>query len=224
MSMQRPVIAAFALFTALAPTLAQACWDGVAVTTDKVTIQRTDTQTWDPEDVRRWAKWTARIDALVPDGSHLDVFDGDASLCDADNECTEIGTGLTPFQLFERTADAVDATRPAIAAARRHDAMPYTVQVAASHDLRAAEQLAARINESDLGVHGFYEAGGFPAMNEFAHVVESVGSDSVTYHVVIGAFLAKAEAEAAQSFVASELGMRGFVTALDQWSITEEGC
>lgn len=224
MNIARPLALLAALSSTLAPSLAHACWDGVALSTDKLTIQRFDTQSWSPEEVRHWAKWVARVDALLPEGSHLDVFEGDATFCDGEKECVEIGTGLTPFELFERTADAVHASKSTIFAARRMEPVPYTVQVAASHDLAAAEKLAARINASELGIHGFYEAGGFPSMNAFAHVVESFAADDVQYHVVVGAFLAKDEAETARDVMTSELGVHGFVRKLEQSSITEEGC
>lgn len=224
MNIARSLALVAALSSTLLPSLAHACWDGVALSTDKLTIQRFDTQSWSPEEVRHWAKWVARVDALLPEGSHLDVFEGDATFCDGQKECVEIGTGLTPFELFERTADAVHASRATIHAARRMESTPYTVQVAASHDLAAAEKLATRINEAELGLHGFYEAGGFPSFNAYAHVVESFGPDDTQYHVVVGAFLAKDEATNAMDVIASELGMHGFVRKLEQSSIEEEGC
>lgn len=217
-----------AILVANVPASARACWDGVAINTDRVSLAIEGDTTWSPEEARRWAKWAARIDALVPEGKTLSVVFGDLEICDvASGECT---TGATAwenddaFTLFELTADAVLASNRTIAAARRTAAMPLTVQIAASRDLEAATKLAERINAAALELSGFFDAGGFPAANDYAHVVESNGSDHATFHVVVGAFLGRDDADAAATTLAAELGLHGFVRPLDQSSISEEGC
>ena len=88
----------------------------------------------------------------------------------------------------------------------------HTVQVAASRDRAAAEALAERL--ADQGEHGFYEAGGFPALNATAHVVEGVdASGAPVYRVFVGAFLEGADAERVASRLRAA-GRRAFVRPL----------
>lgn len=217
-----------AILIANIPASADACWDGVSIATERVSLSiASDAHaTWSPEQARRWAKWVARIDALVPEGKTLLAEFGTVEICDdATDECTELETTWEnddAFTLFELTADAVAASNKTIAAARRTTAMPLTVQIAASHDLDAATKLAARVNAAGLELSGFLDIGGFPAMNEYAHVV--VSADHATFQVVVGAFLARSEADAVATMLDAELGLHGFVRPLDQWTITEEGC
>lgn len=222
--------AALLVATAIAtvPTDARACWDGFAVTTERVTLLVPTAVTWSPEHARHWATWAARIEALIPADQTLDVTFGDLQICDvATDACTTVERTWDDddgFTLFELVADAVAADRKTIARARRTDAAPLTVQVAASRDLGAAHQLAARINAAELELGGFLDVGGFPAMNAYAHVVESSGSDHDTYHVVVGAFLDRSDADAARDALAAELSLHGFVRTLAQSSISEQGC
>jgi SPOR domain len=227
MRLHSPVVCSLALLAALAPNLAAACWDGIAISTDKVVVAIEGSEPWSPEQARHWATWIARIDALVPAGKTLSVTHGDVEVCEDGGACQQIDgewSDASAFWLFEHTADLFAASRKQIASARHTETVPYTVQLAASHDLTAAEQLAARINAAELEVYGFLDVGGFPSSNPYAHVVESSASDAVTYHVVVGAFLEQADADAAMRVIEGELGMHGFVRPLDQSSITEEGC
>lgn len=219
---------AAALTTALVPGTAVACWDGMAISTDKVFLAMGDQTQWSPERARHWATWTARIDALVPEGKRLSVTHGFVEICDAEGPCTELEgewTNGSGFSLFEQVADAFDASRKTVATARRQHAMPLTVQVAASADLEAARALAARIDAAELGLHGFLDIGGFPSANAYAHVVEGTSDGAVVYHVVVGAFLDREQADNAATTLEGELGMRGFVRRLEQTSVVEdEGC
>lgn len=219
--------AGLALAVALAPATSQACWDGTAISTGKVFLALGDTTPWSPEQARHWATWASRIDALVPEGKTLNVTHGMVEICDADGPCTELEGEWngSAFSLFEHAADAFEAPRKTIATARRQHAMPLTVQVAASADLEAAHALADRINGAELGLHGFLDIGGFPASNAYAHVVEGNGTDAVVYHVVVGAFLARDEADAAAATLEAELGIDGYVRRLEQSSVvSNEGC
>jgi hypothetical protein len=218
-----------ALTLATIPSTADACWDGVAISTERVTLAVPGDDTWSPEDARRWAKWAGRIDALVPAGKTLSVTFGYVEICDdATGDCTEAEQTWDnddPFTLFELTADVLGASRKEIAHARRSAATPLTVQVAASNDLDAATKLAERINEAGLGLTGFLDVGGFPAFNAYAHVVESTGTETTAYQVVVGAFLHRDAATAAVVELEKELGMTGFVRVLDQSSVSpDEGC
>lgn len=221
--------AALAFAAALLPNTSQACWDGMAISTDKVYLAIGDETPWSPEQARHWATWASRIDALVPEGKRLSVTHGFVEICDADGACNELEaewSNGSAFTLFEAAADAFDASRKTIATARRQHAMPLTVQVAASADLDAARGLAVRINEADLGLHGFLDVGGFPASNAYAHVVEGTGTDGiVVYHVVVGAFLGREQADEAVATIETELGMTGYVRRLEQSSVAVvEGC
>lgn len=216
------------LVPALVPASAAACWDGVSASTSKVELAIESSATWTPEQARHWAKWIARIDALVPDGKSLRVLHGDLEVCDADGEGCQAIDGAwidgRAFTLFERAADLFAASGSTIAAARHLDRAPLTVQVAASHDFAAAERLAARIDAAELSLAGFLVIGGFPSVNADAHVVESSADDRFVYHVVVGAYLDRDEAEAARATLEGELGLHGFVRPLDQSAITDEGC
>jgi hypothetical protein len=227
MRLRNPLSCSLALLAALAPNLALACWDGIAVTTDKVIIAIESQERWSPEQARHWATWIARIDALVPEGKTLSITHGYVEVCELGASCTPLDVewhSESAFWMFEHTADLFDVSRKDIAAARRTAATPLTVQIAASSNLRAAEELATRINEAGLELSGFIDVGGFPASNAYAHVVASNSLDAVAYHVVVGAFLEHGEAEAAMRVVEGELGMHGFVRPLEQSSIEEEGC
>lgn len=214
------------------PNRAHACWDGVFVETDKVALAiATDesSATWSPERARTYAKWAGRIGALLPEGTTLSVEHGFITICkDATESCIDIEQTWEDghlFNLFEMTADLVDAPRGTIAKARRTTLTPLTVQVAASRNPGAAEKLAGRINAAQLGQTGFLDVGGFPTANADAHVVESWNGEAPLYHVVVGAFLDRAQADEAAVTLEDALGLDGFVRALDQSSLVEElGC
>lgn len=225
-------LAALTLAASLAaPATASACWDGVAFDTDRLTVSMaTDLQAaeWTPERARNYAKWAGRLHALVPEGKTLDVEFGYIHLCDVvADTCEELDVTWNEnylSNLFEIVADATGVSDAQVMAARRSHMQPLTVQVAASSDLEAAESLAHDINEEMIGVKGFLEIGGFPAINDDAHVVESWKGDAPTYHVVVGSFLDREAANAAASTLKHDLGLRGFVRTLDQDSVDSVGC
>lgn len=229
----RLLTAALATAAALAavPSTAQACWDGVYVETDTVSIAistEVSEAEWSPERARSYAKWAGRIAALVPAGHSMSIEHGYISVCDLTGECKDIEqTWEDPYlsNLFELTADVLDTPRGTVARARRTNAEPMTVQVAATRNLDGAYKLANEINDAELELHGFLDVGGFPAMNEYAHVVESWKDQAPMYHVVVGSYLDRDDAEAAAASVETALGMHGFVRKLDQWSVEDElGC
>lgn len=219
---------AAALVPCLVPTHASACFDGISASSDRVTIAVAGDDVWSPEVARHWARWVGRISALVPEGKTLQVIHGTVEICEAGTDDCRIADVTWDdgrlFTLFELTADLFAAPRTTIAAARHADGHPLTVQVAASGDRWAAERLAQRINAAELELSGFLDVGGFPSTNAYAHVVASPISDVPTYHVVVGAFLERGDAEAALGLLDSELGVHGYVRALDQVSAADEGC
>lgn len=227
----RLLVATLASVAALASSTAQACWDGVYVETDTISIAistEVSEAEWTPERARAYAKWAGRIAALVPEGHSMSIEHGYISICDLTGECRDIEqTWDDPYlsNLFELTADVLDAPRGTVARARRTNVEPMTVQVAATRSLDGAYEVANDINEAELELHGFLDVGGFPATNEYAHVVESWKDQAPMYHVVIGSYLDRDDAEAAAAAVESKLGMHGFVRKLDQWSVADElGC
>ncbi|MEM6989564.1 MAG: SPOR domain-containing protein [Myxococcota bacterium] len=228
----RVLTAALAAATLVAaPATASACWDGVYVETDTVSIAistaASDAQ-WSPERARSYAKWAGRIGALVPEGTTVSIEHGYITVCDETTDtCRDIEQTWDDahlFNLFELTADVLDAPGRTIAAARRTTVEPLTVQAAATRDLYAAYKMADRINAAELGIGGFLDVGGFPSVNEYAHVVESWKGDMPMYHVVAGTFLNRADAKAAAVTLHEELGVEGFVRVLDQSSVEELGC
>ena len=208
------------------PASAHACWDGFSISTDRVAVAVEGDSSWSPEQARNWANWASRIDALVPEGTTLAVVLGDLEICDAAG-CTIVESGWDdhePSTLFDHAALALAAPATTIAAAQRAAVAPLTVQVAAGRNLGAALELARRINDADLGLAGFFDAGGFPSSNAYAHVVESSTATSTTFNVVVGAFLVRGDADAALTMLEAELDLHGFVRPLDQSSIEAEGC
>lgn len=216
------------LVPAVLPQTADACWDGMAISTPKVMLGIESTASWSPEQARHWAKWISRIDALVPAGKSLTVMHGFVEICDeAGGECEAVDATWedgTAFTLFQLTAKLFDTPRATITAARHTMRSPLTVQVAATHDVEAAEKLAARINERELDLAGFMDVGGFPSFNATAHVVESTSGETFSYQVVVGAFLDRSEAQDALRMLETELDLHGFVRPLDQWSVAAGGC
>ncbi len=224
------VLAAATLAVA-APSTANACWDGVYVETDKVSMAidtgAADAQ-WTPERARSYAKWAGRIGALVPEGTTVSIEHGYITVCDDSTDtCRDVDrTWDDPhlFNLFELTADVVGASGKTIAAARRTNVEPLTVQAAASRDLEAAYRMADRINAAEVSFGGFLDVGGFPAHNDRAHVVETWKGDMPLYHVVVGSFMNRDDADAAATALREDVGVNGFVRVLDQWSVEELGC
>src|SRR5262249_26019597 len=116
---------------------------------------------------------------------------------------------------FSRVAAATRASAATVKRARAVDAAPLTLQVFAGHSEARAEAFAKRINDAGEGAHGFYNAGGFPANNPTAHVVDGVdASGRALYRVVVGAFLAKSDAVATGAELKKATGIAGFARAL----------
>lgn len=205
-----------ALMVALAPSRAGACWDGYMLTTDELTIQGPD-EAWSVERARDAAAWLPRIRALlVAHGARAEV---------AYDEVVLLRDGGGPLELRHRTsklerlyrvlARAVGATRTEQRAHLALTSMGYTVQLAATRSSGDAERLARRWNAAELGEHGFYEAGGFPATNPTVHVIEGTDTHGAPlYRVIVGTFLDAADAERARAEVSAATGRDAFVRAL----------
>lgn len=215
----------------LALTLARpahACFDGVVIDGARTSIAMETDATWSPEAARHWARWVGRIDALVPEGKQLVVSFGVIEVCgDGHVDCVELPITWDDgraFTLFELAADHFAPGGKAIAAARRSGRTPLTVQVAATRDATAAAALVERIDAAELGLEGFFNAGGFPSTHGYAHVVQSWDETGARYEVVVGAFLDREHADEAAMQLQETLDLHGFVRALDQSTLSDEGC
>jgi hypothetical protein len=201
---------------------AHACWDGHRAAVRRVTLSIPGDRRWTPEEARAAAVWGARIDALLPPGTVLDAFGGYAELCtDQHGGCgatmAEIRwDGVRLADLFAKVASATGASKAIVRRARMLGAQPLTVQVLAARSEANAKAFASRINAAGAaGIDGYFEAGGFPATNPSAHVLAAVDAKgNAVYRVVVGAFLTKADADAARAELYRSAGVDGFARAL----------
>ncbi len=208
-------LAALTLTLALSSATARACWDGHQASVGNVTLSSADTA-WSPTRARELAAWLARIDALLPAGTTLSAEHGYVSLCPSDGpSCEEWEWDERSLAaLFREVAVRAGASARTIRSARAIRRDVLVVQIAAFADRARADALETRISESGLGEPGFYEAGGFPANNPFAHVVEAASGGRVVHRVVVGAFVDRQQAERVREGLARELGARAIVRPL----------
>ncbi len=188
----------------LVPSPAVACWDGTYAALGDVELMDGE-EGWSADRAVELATWLGRIDALLPDGAVVMVEHGYVSVQLPDGTTLEPGwDGGSLAGLFEVVAATLGAPPERVRAARALTTPVFTVQAGAFNTRGAAERLAATL--SDVGEHGFFETGGFPADNPTAHVIEDGGA----YHVVVGAFVERAAAQA----LAATLGRGAFVRSL----------
>lgn len=224
----RPLLLAVVIvtFTLLFAPSARACWDGWAASAGRVHVVQSGDARWNPAVARSFAAWAPRIEALLPADVELTSEHGYVTLT-KDGGRTTVAEGrwdghdLRALFSWTRTAVATKAM-PA-----QPGATAFTVQVFASHDLRAAEAYAASVDARarqatrPLGLDdNFYSAGGYPAVHALAHVVtETVPAADTTpsqtiHRVVVGAFLDRDAAERARTGLADAAGATGFVRVL----------
>ena len=173
---------------------ASACWDGFFAQHEQVTVYGGDTE-WSPDRVRELALWVPRLQALIGQRA-MDVYFDNADV-------DELGSVEFPEGhydvLFRLLAQKFGVSQAEQRAAMAIEIAPLTIQIAATRDRARAEALVDRLMARDQsddeleaidGVHGFFEAGGFPADNASFHVVEKTGDDGApVYQVLAGAFL-----------------------------------
>ena len=217
--MLRRLLALTVACLALTPTPARACWDGLLAESADVRLQLMGgaAGTWDPARVQSFATWLTRIDALAPDFLEVIATERDLTLfCDTCTNAENLRWDGDLATLFERVASTLDIDRKTKRNALAKDTTAYTVQIAAFADQAEADALARRLNgqADSLEVHGFVQIGGFPAMNDTTHVVAVAHETGPVYRVLVGAFLSRADAEAAQTLVHAETSLRGFVRPL----------
>lgn len=218
--------AAVALASLVSLPRAEACWDGYAASIGKLSISvaTDENPPWDPADIREIALWGSRIDALLPAGTRLDSELGTITFCKTLPGSRRCGASLAdvPFStaplpaLFGQTAILTHASPAAIRRAMTLTVAPLTVQVFASTSAARAHAVAVAVDEpDDTRDRGFIDVGGFPATNPSAHVVD--GSDAAgrpIHRVLVGAFLARADAAATEARVRKALGLKGFLRPL----------
>lgn len=206
------------LLTALPviPSSAAACWDGFAVRTPHLSVMGGDTR-WRPSRAREVAKWAPRVEALLASaGVSAEVYWGDVELSDGSSLHVRYGGLEHLFVQLARHLHISPQERRRALGARRG----LTVQVAASRDRDRAEALAARLNDRDhpdgpAGAHGAYEAGGFPSINDTAHVVtEPDAAGRPVHRVIVGVFVDRHEARRVAEEVASRSGTTAFARHL----------
>ncbi|MCC7537102.1 MAG: hypothetical protein IT379_12850 [Deltaproteobacteria bacterium] len=180
---------------ALAPSVAFACWDGWRASHGRVRLTGYD-DVWSVARARTLATWLPRIDALVAaHGAELDIEGDHAILTVEGRETTSrISTESLPG-VFAATARALRSTHARRRRAMQARAELSTVELVRTDDAAFAARVAREIEAADLGEHGFYEAGGFPASNPTAHVIGGRGANGAAFVVVVGVFLDRSEAE-----------------------------
>lgn len=220
------LIAAAAVISAvLTPAAADACWDGYYASSSRVVIAESSNPPppWKPETAGDLARWLSRLEALLPAGFAMESWDGIVDVCRtgadgamAHADCLgHVYWNRRSFSsLFRLVARTVRARPLAVRAAMKREAAPLTLQLAAGLDEHGARTVARRINAARPVGHGFYEAGGFPADNDVAHVVTEESPAGTVYRVWVGAYLTRAEAREALSKLSAATGMKGFVRGL----------
>ncbi len=227
-----PAVALAVAFLIEAPR-AQACWDGYQAIVGKATLDfpfdGKSPDQWSLPTIRAAALWGSRIDALLPPGTHLEAHSTTLFFCKAPpgGYCDENAEKLSgsddnaPWSddelpiLFGNTTTLTHAGPAEIRRAMALTVVPLTVQVFAGKSERRARAVAASINDVEAGDHGFLEAGGFPATNPTAHVVDGKDDAGNPIHrVFVGAFLSRAAATSASATMHKTLGIKGFVRLL----------
>ncbi|MCA9625577.1 MAG: SPOR domain-containing protein [Myxococcales bacterium] len=219
-------LAALAAILVQAPD-AQACFDGFSVASDQVTATIWTDGEFDLQEARTMARWTTRLDALLPEGATLhmeNVFD--VRLCGVGDECQllEVMGGdeqvpsleLVMARTFGLAAKASGATPRETARARSRQAVLYEVQIGSFASAALADTMVASINEkAQLGQlpweqHSFYSAGGYPALHDpvARHTAEVNGH--TMHRVIAGVFLDADEARAHRA----RLAEAGFASAI----------
>ncbi len=194
---------------------ASACWDGYLIESERVQIgqwEDAETASWRLAEVWDTARWVVRLQALLGPERSVESMHGlcQVILCKAQDSCEVVMEGEAKpgaRALFDTLANSFEVPPKKRAALARLAPSLWTVQVAAGSNREALEQLALQINDiAPQGAMGFYEAGGFPALNPVAHLVPGHNAQGKPiFRLVVGAFLQKASAQD----VVDALGLKG---------------
>ena len=200
--------------TSLAPVAAAACWDGVRIETDRISIMIGDADggdlEWPDADLDRAADWLVAIEAILPPGDELHVEFGLVYFGD-DSTCAAIEEANSFAELFAKVGHACGRSADELARARARSASLFSVQILSTSNRAAAEARKAEL-DLDCHWHGVYERGGFPSLNPCAEVESATLVDGREVHrVLVGNFLSRASAEQARASIREELGVDGMV-------------
>lgn len=202
------------LLISLTPTPASACWDGFSAELGKVSIEGEVHPESEPEwqigQARALARWGTRLNALLPHDSSLDIAFLSVTLCVPRHrhKCAEIPApwwkeagDASPAQLdhwlgraFALVATRIRATPRRIAVARRASSTLFTVQVGSYRSRGLAERQVEQLNHMvrynylPWESRSFYVAGGFPALDDVAHLLPCRIKGHVWHRVVVGEF------------------------------------
>ncbi|MCA9607367.1 MAG: SPOR domain-containing protein [Myxococcales bacterium] len=203
------VIAVLATLSAASPAFA--CWDGFVAESPNVILMGRQTR-WDVGRARALARYLPQIEALLArHDASAEVYFGAVELSSRE---TDLGTARYTDgrigELFTSIAHALHESPRSTAALGRP---ALTVQVGATRSLAQAEALAQRVHDAGRGSHGIYQAGGFPADNNPAHVLEADDARGPVFRVVVGTFLDRADADRTLEDL-REGGFQGYVREL----------
>lgn len=216
--MSRHALISLALLLSVSHAVpAAACFDGYVAAYGHVQVSGPDFE-WSRERAVELATWLPRLNALAGDEA-VEVSFGEAYL--ADGQSIEFPADRFDI-LFDRLADALGTENSARDAAMALGADALTVQIAATRDRDAAYRMAATLGqgtpddfEYGVDVHGFYEAGGFPAENSAVHVLERTNEDGeIVYQLVVGSFTTRSAATDALETLRRTYQLEGFVRSL----------
>jgi hypothetical protein len=200
-----------------------ACFDGWSAAAGPISVVQATDGEWEPKMARDFARWSARLEMVIPPGSTLHVDHGHVSI--GAKEVATRWDGRDLAKLFDLVVR--DQHVGNVSGAMARDRVALTVQVLAVHDRKVAEAFAEKIDDRHRAPppdettppatlpSSFYEAGGYPAVHRVAHVLETKdGAEAPLFQVVVGAFLLRADADAARDVVEKSFGHRGFVRSL----------
>lgn len=193
---------------------ARACWDGRAASSPRVSIAVPGDDTFDPADARAAGVWLQRIEAILPPSASVTAFGETLSICAKRDQCKDVEWQPGRYdRLFDQVAAGVGAESSVVSRARHMAASVFTVQVLASRSRKSAEAFAARIDAPMDLDPGFYDAGGFPAVNPVARVVASSDTGRPIWRVIVGTYLDRQQADSMRINLARR-GVHGFVREL----------
>jgi hypothetical protein len=119
--------------------------------------------------------------------------------------------------VFRAVAQAFGVKPDAVQKASSLDPPLYTVQIFAGSE-RGAREVKARVADLEVAVPSFFEEGGFPATNEFVHVMRD---NSGPHRVIVGVFLDRKDADETLAGLRAK-GFRGFVRDLPAGEAIDE--
>ncbi len=209
------------------PASSEACWDGVLVTTGRVTLATSEFgDQWSPSFARQAALWTARIEAVLPDDVNLTVDHGWIEAWGTGGNETW-GRREAPIRwserdlraLFDIVTDLVQTDPQARSSALRVRRSPVTIQLAATHSPAFARRLAGlaqnHLRDDQIDPSGFIVFGGFPAWNDSVYITSSTTRNGERiYQVVLGAFVDGETARLALAQARLATGLQGFLRPL----------